>query len=121
MKVRWREHEIILVTVVAASALISYSRYMADANAMLQLQNLFDQKRNALIHEAVHFNFFRNVFFPGLGTGFMLYFSYLWIALYTIPRLVFPKKDSLPASSTSLKKGLLQPAIPVASKKYRWF
>jgi two-component system, LytTR family, sensor kinase len=122
MKVRWREHEIILVTITAACALISYSLYMRDETAMSQLKNLWDNNRNPLSQSKFHFNLYRNVLVPGIGMGLLIYLSYLWIALYTIPRLLSPKKFEAGTAkiSFSFKKTSLQGMARKLVREYAW-
>ncbi|HKB45879.1 MAG TPA: hypothetical protein VKC90_15890, partial [Chitinophagaceae bacterium] len=83
MKVRWRQHEMTLVTMLAA---ILLARYLWMYNTTSQ------QFADPFIDNHVPFNFFRNVLLPDLGMGLIIYLCYLWISIYTIPRLLSPKE-----------------------------
>ena len=99
MKLRWREHEMVMVTIIGVIVLGIY------------LWQLFVQGYHAFEaiyaapFEARHFpfNLFRNVLVRDLGLGLLIYLSYLWINLFTIPRLLGLK---------GMQQGLTEGKIP---------
>ncbi|HXL57465.1 MAG TPA: histidine kinase, partial [Chitinophagaceae bacterium] len=84
MKVRWRQHEMTLVTMLAAILLARYLWMMYNTTSQ--------QFADPFINNHVPFNFFRNVLLPDLGMGLIIYLCYLWISIYTIPRLLSRKE-----------------------------
>jgi len=118
MKVKWRQHEMILVTTVAVAKLTIYlwSIYKLPA---IEINMRYAGPFNDM---HVPFNLYRNVILPDIGLGILIYLSYLWLSLYTIPRLLFPKKFEAGTSKISLSfsklsfQGLSKKII----KKYAW-
>lgn len=84
MKVKWREHEMIFVTIIAA---ITFSGYVWGVH-----NTALEQYATPFINNHVPFNLYKNILLPNIGMGLLIYISYLIINLYTIPRLLFPKK-----------------------------
>jgi two-component system LytT family sensor kinase len=114
MKVRWREHEIISVTIVAAIMLTGY---------LWGVHNVTPQQfEGPFINNHLPFNFYRNVLLPDIGMGLLIYLSYLFINLFTIPRLLSPKKFEAGTLkiSISLKEISLQGLARKVLKKYLW-
>jgi two-component system, LytTR family, sensor kinase len=94
MKVRWRQHEIIFATITAAILLISY---------LWSMQNVIPNQFAApFINNHVPFNLYKNVLLPQIGGGLTIYFAYLFVNLFTIPRLLFPKKFEAGTSMMSV-------------------
>jgi two-component system, LytTR family, sensor kinase len=114
MKVRWREHEIIFVSMISAIILAAYLLNMHQASPA--------QFAGPFINNHVPFNFYRNVLLPDIGTGVLVYLSYLWVSLYTIPRFLFPKKFEVGISkiSVSFKKISLHGLARKILKNYAW-
>lgn len=114
MKVRWREHEVIFVTIISAIILAGYLWAMHQVSPA--------QFAGPFINNHVPFNFYRNVLLPDIGVGILIYLSYLWISLYTTPCLLFPKNFEAGTSkiSASFKKISLQGLARKAIKKYVW-
>jgi hypothetical protein len=83
-KIKWRRHELSLIT---ASALIILAGYLWGIS-----KNSSDGYEAPFINNHVSFSLFKNVMLPDLSLGIIIYLAYLWINLYTIPRLLFPKK-----------------------------
>jgi len=113
--IKWRQHEIILVTAILV---IMTAGYLWNVNqaAVSQTRELFESNR-------VSFNLYKNIIFPDLGMGLFIYLSYLWINLYTIPRLLFPKKFEAGTSkmTASFSKISLQGITKKIVKEYAWF
>ena len=84
MKVRWREHEMIFVSMISAIILAAYLWAMHNVTPQ--------QFAGPFINNHVPFNFYRNVLLPDIGMGVLIYLSYLWVSLYTIPAFIIPKK-----------------------------
>ena len=84
MKARWREHEMIFAAMIAAISLCGYLWGIHNTTP--------DQYAGPFINNHVPFNLYRNVVLPDIGMGMLIYISYLIINLFTIPRLLFPKK-----------------------------
>jgi hypothetical protein len=83
-KIKWRQHEMMLVT---ANAIIILGGYLWQI-----YHTAASQYESPFINNHVPFNLFKNVLLPGISVGLVIYLCYLWISLYTIPRLLFPKK-----------------------------
>ncbi len=102
MKVRWRQHEITLVSIVFVIVGIAYFRdlYITDPS----------QYAGPFINNHVPFNLFRNVVLPDAGMGILIYCAYLFINFFTIRRFLSPRKFEVGTSkiSISLKKISLQ-------------
>jgi two-component system LytT family sensor kinase len=114
MKVRWRQHEVILVTLTAAFLMVSYLWAMYHVTP--------GQFADPFIHTKTPFNFYKNVFLPDIGNGVLVYLSYLILHFFTVPRLLFPKKFEAGTSkiSISFKKIHLQGLATKILKKYTW-
>lgn len=76
MKIRWREHERMLVTVIGVAALIGFFRRI-DQGALSRIQTDFASRQ-------VPFDFYRNALLPDLGLGLLIYGAYLFVNLYTL-------------------------------------
>ena len=116
-KIKWRQHEMILVTVLAVTKLSIYlwSIYFSG--------NPIDKTyAGPFIDMHVPFNLYRNVVLPDVGIGVILYLSYLWLNLYTVPRLLFPKKFEAATSkvSVSFSKVSFQGFAKKIIKEYAW-
>jgi two-component system LytT family sensor kinase len=94
MKVRWRQHEMIFVTMLAA---ILLGGYLWDIHKTTP-----DQYAGLFINNHVPFNLYRNVLLPDIGMGLLIYLTYLFINLFVIPRLLFPKKIEAGTSQISI-------------------
>src|SRR6266536_1160729 len=112
MNVRWREHEMTLVTIIASIVLASYLWAMHNTAP--------EQFASPFINNHVPFNLYRNVLLPDIGMGLLIYLSYLFLNLFTIPRLLSQKKFEAGTFgiSLSLKKILLQGLAGKILKKY---
>jgi hypothetical protein len=68
----------------------------------------------------VSFNLYKNVILPNLLMGVLVYLVYLWLSLYTIPKLLFPNKRGAGTSkiAVSLNKISLQGLAKKLLKKY---
>jgi len=118
MKIRWRQHEMIFATMASAILLTSYlwSMYHLPADAIT--------KRFAKPFEDNHlaFNFYRNQLIPQIAAGLVIYLTYLFVNIFTIPRLLFPKKFEAGTSkiSVSLEKIAFQGIAKKIFKRYMW-
>ncbi|MES1219753.1 MAG: hypothetical protein ABUT20_29905, partial [Bacteroidota bacterium] len=102
MKVRWREHEMIFATMFAAILLAGY---------LWDLHNTtVDQYAAPFINNHVPFNLYRNLVIPQIGAGVLIYLAYLFVNLFTIRRLLSPKKFEIGTSkiAVSFRKISLQ-------------
>src|SRR6266513_437706 len=113
-KIKWRQHEIILVTAITAIMIAGY------------LWNIYhthvSQIASAFISNNVPFNLYKNIILPDLGLALATYLSYLWINLYTVPRVFFPKKFESGTSkiSISFSKISLQGQAKRLIREYAW-
>ena len=88
MKVRWREHEAILITMLATLLLGSYVWILYEL-APGQLSLRYEQPFTS--HRAT-FNLYRNVVLPDLLSGLLIYLCYLYFHFYGIPLFANKKK-----------------------------
>jgi len=88
MKVRWREHEVILITILAIVLLGSYG-WMLYQLAPGQLSLRYEQPFTS--HGAT-FNLYRNLVLPDLLPGLLIYLCYLYFHFYGITRFANKKK-----------------------------
>ena len=93
MKIKWRQHEMILITASAAIILAGYLWRIFHTSAAAYA--------SPFVNNDVPFNLYRNVLFPDISIGLFSYLAYLWLSLYTIPRLFFPKKFETGISKTA--------------------
>ena len=98
MKVRWRQHEMIFVTMLAAIALCGYLWNVHNTTT--------DQFAGPFVNNHVPFNLYRNVLLTDIGLVLLTYLAFLFINLFIIPRVLFPKKieEGTPQISISLTK-----------------
>ncbi len=82
-KIKWRQHEMILVTAITALSL---------AGRLWFIFNNRDLLERSFISTNTPFSLYKNVLLPDISIGLSLYLAYLWLNLYTIPRILFPKK-----------------------------
>lgn len=114
MKVRWRQHEITLVTIIFLLLVCGYFRELYTTTP--------DQYAGPFINNHVAFNLYRNVVFPDVCMGILIYLTYLFINLFTIPHFLSPRKFEAGTSkiSLSLKKISLQGMARKVLKEYLW-
>jgi sensor histidine kinase YesM len=114
MKVRWRQHEMILVNIVFIILATSYFRDLHNTAA--------NQYAGAFINNHVPFNLYRNVVWPDVGMGILIYCAYLLINLFTLRRFLSPKKYQAGTLkiSWSFKKVKLQGIAAKVLKEYAW-
>ncbi len=84
MKVRWKQHELIFITIATAVVIAGYLAYGGKGFDIPFAQN------------HVPFNLFRNVLGPEIGMILIVYLSYLVINIYTIPRFEIPARKTIP-------------------------
>lgn len=80
MKIRWREHEMVLVTMLAIILLAGYFWKVYNGDLL--------SPENPLTTHHVPFNFYRNSLFPDVGFGFLVYLSYLFISRFILSRSI---------------------------------
>src|SRR5258705_3198975 len=88
MKVRWREHEVILITILATVLLCRYG-WMLYLLTPGQLHLRYEQPFTS--HGAT-FNLYGNLVLPDLLSGLLIYLCYLYFHFYGIPRFANKKK-----------------------------
>src|SRR5580698_1279874 len=118
MKVRWRQHEMIFETIVAVIMLGGYLWWIFHiSNQQIDAGFAAPFKSNRL-----PFDFYRNLIFPHIGAGLLVYLSYLFINIFTIPRFLFPKKFEAGTAvvSLSLKKIAFQGMARKFIKEFSW-
>ncbi|HTE32762.1 MAG TPA: histidine kinase [Chryseolinea sp.] len=118
MKIRWREHELTLATLVGLILLSGYFWRLYHFTS-LQIESTY---RACFTARLVDFNLYRNVVLPDIGMGVLLYLSYLFINRVTIPRLFRDKKNAL-VNSAEMQTGpaVRKPLITKDFRKYLWF
>ncbi len=111
MKVRWKDHELIFASIATAIIIAGYAAYSG-----LGFDTPFNENH-------VPFNLFRNVLGPEIGMSLIIYLSYLFINIYTTPRLFFPKQFEAGTFQISLifRKMLLKGKARKIIKKFLWF
>lgn len=115
MKIKWRQHELTLVTAIAVIALAGYFFDL--------YQNGTNQFANPFIETRTPFNFYKNELLPHIIVGLSAWLAYMWFSFYTIPRLLFPKKREAGTSKIALSFSKISfpgPAKKI-TKEYVWF
>ncbi len=99
MKIKWREHGLILVTTVLV-IVIGY--YVIDTGNVASKQAAILSRTFAQHHQS--FNFYYNLLWPQIGSLLFLYGCYLWINLVILPmmRKDVPNKTGIPLLKTLL-------------------
>lgn len=92
-KLKWRQHEIALVTAIAVISLAGRLWYV--------FQNP-DQLESQFLHTNTAFSLYKNVLFPDIAVGLSCYLVYLLYSLYSIPRILMQKKNQ--AGTERIKK-----------------
>jgi two-component system, LytTR family, sensor kinase len=113
-KIKWRQHEIILVTANAVIILAGYLWQVYHTTA--------SQYASPFTNNHVPFSLFKNVLLPDISIGLVIYLCYLWISHYTIPRFLSPKKFQAGTLKieTSFSKIKLQGLAKKIIKEYAW-
>ncbi|HTE00835.1 MAG TPA: histidine kinase [Mucilaginibacter sp.] len=75
MKVRWREHEAALITIIAA---IFISRYVWEM-IRLSAQQIEAQYAAPFANAHLSFNYYTRILFPQIGSVLILLLAYFWI------------------------------------------
>ena len=112
-KIQWRQHEMILVTAIAALSL---------AGRLWYIFNNQNQLESSFISTNTPFSLYKNVLLPDIGVGLSVYLAYLWFNIYTIPRTLFPKKLEAGTSkiAASFSKISLNGLAKKIVKEYAW-
>jgi two-component system, LytTR family, sensor kinase len=112
-KIKWRQHEMIMVTAIAAVSLAGRLRYIF--NNQYQLESPF-------LNSNTPFSLNKNVLLPDISVGLAVYLAYLCFNLYTIPRILFPKKPEAGTSkiAASFSKISLNGLAKKIVEEYAW-
>jgi two-component system, LytTR family, sensor kinase len=113
MKLRWRQHEMILVNIVAAVLLISYLHGIHSTDIA--------QYKEPYINNHLSFDLYKNVVFPDLGLGVLIYVVYMLLNLYSIPRLLKSAGMGTKHIQFSQSKISFSPLAKKIFRKYSWF
>lgn len=108
MKVRWREHEIIFVTIlVVAHIILSLSKVYIPSYE--QSETEFASKFNVT---GFSFIYWRNVLLPQLGSLLLMYLVYLSINLVTLPSI---KKISFSDFEKLFTVNIIKPVLAIVT------
>src|SRR6476620_2468035 len=112
-KIKWRQHEMILVTAIALMSLIGRLWYIFNNQ---------DQLESSFLQTNTQFSLYKNVVLPDISVGLSVYLTYLLFSLYIIPRLLFPKKVEAGTSkiSVSFSKISFQGLAKKIIRGYTW-
>src|SRR6476660_6974421 len=88
LKIKWRRHEMILATAITAILIISYVWNIFHFST----ESINNQYANVFQEMHVPFNLYRNVILPYVTVVLAIYLAYLALNLFTISRLLSPKK-----------------------------
>ena len=115
--IKWRQHEITLATAIAAIIIISdvwNTFHLSDKSIYSQYAKVFAETH-------VPFNIYRNVLFSNIAIVLAPYLAYLVLNLFTIARLLAPKKfETGIKSATTLSKLSFTGLSKKIFKKYVW-
>lgn len=118
LKIKWRQHEIILATAITTILIVSYVWnifHLSNENIYSQYAKVFQQRH-------VPFNLYRNAILPYVTVVLATYLAYLMLNLFTIARLLSPKKfqAGTTAIAVSFSKIKFQGIAKNVLKKYAW-
>jgi len=104
----------IFANVIGAILLVSYLLQLHKTDISILSKPFADNN--------LSFNLYKNVIIPQIGAALLMYLSYLWVSLYTIPRLLFPRKVEGGTSkiSMTLLKISFQGMAKKMLKEYSW-
>jgi hypothetical protein len=83
-RLRWREHELTLATVLCVLGVCGPIWTILDNS----WAGLIREHGNAFVNNRVPFNYFRNVFLPDTVVPVMLYLAFLQMNFFILPRLL---------------------------------
>ncbi|TKK64600.1 hypothetical protein FC093_22285 [Ilyomonas limi] len=118
MKVKWRQHEMILaaaIFIMICGGYVWNMMHLSPETVNTHYANVFKERH-------VPFSLYRNVIFPDAIIIVAIYTAYFILNLFTIPRLLFPPKFEAGTSKISVSfskikvKGLAKNLI----KNYLW-
>jgi len=84
MKIRWREHELVFVTIAAIIFITSYFWFIYH----LSPEYISMSYAGPFIDTHTPFSLLRNVIIPDISMCLLIYAAYLFINRVTIPRLL---------------------------------
>jgi hypothetical protein len=117
-KIKWRQHEFMLATAITVILIVSY------AWNILHQSTVTIQMRYANVFAEMHvpFNLYRNVIIPRVALVLAAYLAYAVLNIFTIPRLLSPKKFEARTikTATSLSKINFRGVIKKVFTKYAW-
>jgi two-component system LytT family sensor kinase len=91
MKVRWREHEAVLIIMIAAIFIAGYTVQMLS----LTPQQIKTEYAVDFVRANTTFSYFGRVLLPQTGSILFLLLCYFWINWLIVPRLSSPGKKSV--------------------------
>lgn len=83
MKVKWRAHELILVTVTFTGFCLSYTWHQLNPDQLPATQHNIE----IFSRHGLAFSIFRNLILPEAGMVLLCYLLYLWVSLSIVPWL----------------------------------
>lgn len=83
-KVRWREHELLLVTIVIVLSIAGHIWRIFDLS-QAEIEQAYG---SPFTSNGISFNYYRNVLLPNAGLSLLIYLCYLRMNLYILPRLL---------------------------------
>src|SRR5882757_858506 len=81
---RWREHELILATVICVLSIVGYIWNILD-NSWTDLNRIYGEP---FFNNNIPFNYAQNVLLPGVGMAILLYLCFLQMNFFILPRLL---------------------------------
>ncbi|HEY4065062.1 MAG TPA: histidine kinase [Puia sp.] len=119
IKIRWREHELILVTIICVAGILGncwkiFSISQADIDA---------RYAKAFMDAHIPFNFYLNILLPRAGILLLIYLCYLRLNLFILPRLLqaeSPEKGSFHLHFSLTGRIELEGAAGEALKRMLW-
>src|SRR5882757_1830576 len=83
-KARWREHELILATVICVLSIAGYLWNILDSSSV-ELDKIYGEP---FYNNNVPFSYARNVFLPRASIALLLYLCFLQMNFFILPRLL---------------------------------
>src|ERR1700712_1621103 len=89
MKIRWREHELSLISGIGLFAIAGYIWEMLKLTP-----SQMDHIGEAFIKNHVPFNYFTRILLPQIGCIVLLWLCYMWMNRFIIPVITRPRSKS---------------------------
>jgi hypothetical protein len=118
IKIKWWQHEMILANAIMIIICAGYVWNMFH----LSPEDINSGYANVYAERHVSFNFYRNVIIPDMAVGLTIYLAYIVLNVFTISRLLSPKKfeAGTALAAFSFSKLKLQGVAKNVIKKYAW-